>query len=177
MHDRDVASYSGLDATLKATAIMTSPLRSQETIAADSEASSSAIPDAASDSSSELHNLGPFPVKLRHPSLPKSSTVRTNPNRINANGNTQELRPVNRELSLVVSRDNVHEPIRKFDCSNYETCLGIAAVLNWESFTCARCQGKVNRSMLTQVESRVKKDDSLRALISISRSEPPKASS
>lgn len=38
-------------------------------------------------------------------------------------------------------------PLRNQDCPNYSTCLDLAAALNWESFTCAGCDGTVNSSL------------------------------
>ena len=50
---------------------------------------------------------------------------------------------------------------RSFDCSHYETCLGIAAALDWKSFSCAACKGKVNQQLLWRSHQRLKADSSL----------------
>jgi hypothetical protein len=39
------------------------------------------------------------------------------------------------------------EPERRYDCSNYESCLKVAAALNWESFTCASCCGQIDENL------------------------------
>ena len=41
-------------------------------------------------------------------------------------------------------------PKRKFQCKNYETCLNVAAALNWDNFTCRGCEGEVNEHLLWQ---------------------------
>lgn len=41
-------------------------------------------------------------------------------------------------------------PKRKFTCTNYETCLNVAAALNWDNFTCRGCEGEINQHLLWQ---------------------------
>ncbi len=50
---------------------------------------------------------------------------------------------------------------RRFDCDNYETCLGLAAALNWQSFTCRECTGEINQQILWRAHQITKKDNDL----------------
>lgn len=47
---------------------------------------------------------------------------------------------------------------RDFDCGNYTTCLGLAAALNWDSFTCAQCSREVNAHLLWRAHHECRKD-------------------
>lgn len=49
-------------------------------------------------------------------------------------------------------------PTREYSCSNYELCLNLAAALNWESFSCEGCCGRVNETLLWQAHQAVKRD-------------------
>lgn len=40
-------------------------------------------------------------------------------------------------------------PYRVYECKNYGTCLGLAADLNWKSFSCAGCCGKPNEELIS----------------------------
>jgi len=61
--------------------------------------------------------------------------------------------------SLPLALDN--QPERRFDCPHYETCLGLAAALNWDSFTCCHCTGDVNQQLLWRAHQSTKKDSDL----------------
>jgi hypothetical protein len=56
------------------------------------------------------------------------------------------------------------EPVRKLDCSHYETCLELAAALNWESFTCAQCKGEINESLRWRAGQSTRKDAVAKAI-------------
>ncbi len=49
-------------------------------------------------------------------------------------------------------------PKRRYSCSHYETCLNMAAALNWDNFTCRGCSGDVNASLLWRAQSESRKD-------------------
>jgi hypothetical protein len=49
-------------------------------------------------------------------------------------------------------------PRRRYDCSNYETCLNLAAAVNWDSFTCRGCCGEVNPKLLWRAQHEITKD-------------------
>ena len=57
---------------------------------------------------------------------------------------------------LPASTDEV--PRRRYDCERYETCLGLAASLNWESFTCRGCCGQPNENLLWRARVSARKD-------------------
>jgi hypothetical protein len=57
---------------------------------------------------------------------------------------------------LPASADEV--PRRRYDCEMYETCLGLAASLNWESFTCRGCCGQPNENLLWRARVSARKD-------------------
>ena len=39
-------------------------------------------------------------------------------------------------------------PKRKYDCTNYDACLDLAAALNWDSFTCVGCNQELNSNLV-----------------------------
>jgi len=49
-------------------------------------------------------------------------------------------------------------PRRRYDCDQYETCLGLAASLNWESFTCRGCCGEPNENLVWRARVSARKD-------------------
>jgi hypothetical protein len=49
-------------------------------------------------------------------------------------------------------------PKRRYSCTHYETCLNMAAALNWDNFTCRGCNGEVNSSLLWRAQAESKKD-------------------
>ena len=57
-----------------------------------------------------------------------------------------------------------HGPQRRYDCCNYETCLKIAAALNWDSFTCHGCCGKTNEHLLWRAQYAIQKDKTAKAI-------------
>jgi hypothetical protein len=61
-------------------------------------------------------------------------------------------------------RPAAEPPERKYDCKNYETCLDLAASLNWSSFTCQGCSGEVNSALLWRAHQNQRKDSVARAL-------------
>ncbi len=54
------------------------------------------------------------------------------------------------------SRHNPNpSPPRNYDCKNYQSCLELAATLNWDSFTCThlsglKCSGDINEKLVWQ---------------------------
>ena len=49
-------------------------------------------------------------------------------------------------------------PRRRYDCANYDCCLELAAVLNWDSFTCRGCDGSANDSLVWRARHSARKD-------------------
>lgn len=60
-----------------------------------------------------------------------------------------------------VADENSSTPERRFDCANYETCLGMAAALDWESFTCKGCCGDIDERLLWRAHHRLRNDSGL----------------
>ncbi len=58
-------------------------------------------------------------------------------------------------------------PERNYDCANYETCLDLAAALDWRSFTCAGCCGEFDRQLLWRAQAAIKKNPALARLLSL----------
>ena len=49
-------------------------------------------------------------------------------------------------------------PRRRYSCPNYDTCLDLAAALNWDNFTCRGCSGEVNQALYWRAYQAQKKD-------------------
>lgn len=60
--------------------------------------------------------------------------------------------------------DNLDPPAREYECKNYEICLGLAAALNWKSFTCLQCSGEVNQQLLWRAHHKIRNNPSLSKL-------------
>ena len=52
----------------------------------------------------------------------------------------------------------IQPPRRKYECTNYETCLNLAAALNWDSFTCRGCNGEVAENLFWRAHQMEKRD-------------------
>jgi len=59
---------------------------------------------------------------------------------------------------------SLEPPIRHYGCRNYDTCLDLAAALNWASFTCGRCKGTVNEQLMWRARHVTRKDAVAKAL-------------
>ena len=57
-----------------------------------------------------------------------------------------------------------HAPDRRYNCPNYDTCLGLAAALDWGSFTCGSCPGSVNAQLVWRAHQRLRKNPTLSRL-------------
>lgn len=53
---------------------------------------------------------------------------------------------------------------RRLECSHYEECLNLAAALDWESFTCAGCNGEIDESLLWRAGQSTKRDAVAKAI-------------
>jgi len=54
--------------------------------------------------------------------------------------------------------DDEFTPDRQFHCQNYETCLNLAAALDWESFTCQGCSQEIDEKLCWKAHLAQKKD-------------------
>lgn len=52
----------------------------------------------------------------------------------------------------------IEAPRRRYDCVNYETCLALAAALNWDNFTCRGCSGEIDQQLLWRARQALKRD-------------------
>jgi hypothetical protein len=52
----------------------------------------------------------------------------------------------------------ISPPRRRYFCPHYETCLNLAAALNWDSFTCRGCCGEIEQTLLWRARQAQKKD-------------------
>jgi hypothetical protein len=55
-------------------------------------------------------------------------------------------------------------PRRRYECAHYDTCLDLAAALNWHSFTCRGCSGSVDETLMWRARQKARKDSVARAL-------------
>lgn len=58
-------------------------------------------------------------------------------------------------------------PVRNYDCQNYGTCLGLAAALDWSSFSCKGCSGEVDNRLLWRAHHRVRQNKALQSLCNL----------
>lgn len=49
-------------------------------------------------------------------------------------------------------------PLRNQHCKNYETCLNLAASLDWDGFDCSNCNKKINEQLVWRAQSAQRKD-------------------
>lgn len=59
------------------------------------------------------------------------------------------------------SESHSDNPIRRFDCRNYQICLNLSAALNWRSFTCKDCSGQISSQLLWRAQHHLRKDKAL----------------
>jgi hypothetical protein len=72
---------------------------------------------------------------------------------------------VNAQETACITLDEA-VPRRRYDCASYDRCLELAAALNWESFTCRGCSGRVNDALLWRVGQALRHDTVAKALCS-----------
>ena len=89
------------------------------------ESSSVHTPEWASHSNQERKSYGPFEVREETEDCPEGNTA------LNT-GTPRTILPF----------------FRSYDCKRYESCLELAAALNWESFTCSGCIGETNQHLV-----------------------------
>ncbi len=77
-----------------------------------------------------------------------------------------EMREVE-EPQAEQAQSDFQEPERNYDCSNYSACLGLAAALDWTSFTCRGCNGCVNEQLLWKAHQRVRDNKTLQSVCNL----------
>lgn len=71
------------------------------------------------------------------------------------------------------SLDVPHEPPkRRYSCSCYDTCLELAAALNWDSFTCRGCSGVIQEALFWRARQAHKKDSVAKSLCALTTDSP-----
>ncbi len=55
-------------------------------------------------------------------------------------------------------------PRRRYSCPRYDTCLNLAAALNWDSFTCRGCSGEANQALFWRARQEFRKDGVVRKI-------------
>ena len=55
-------------------------------------------------------------------------------------------------------------PRRRYSCQHYETCLDLAAALNWDNYTCRGCCGEIEESLYWRARQMMKKDSVVRSI-------------
>jgi hypothetical protein len=97
--------------------------------------------------SQECENSGPFEVASA-----------TTPARVSTQTNQAPTPHASQQPA------NCDELERRLECNHYQECLDISAALNWESFTCAECNGTVNASLRWRAGQNTKRDALARAI-------------
>ena len=112
--------------------------------------------------------LGPFEVKesvsKRAKARPRGDTP-TYTRRNAALRNLTLVTPTSSNAAVAEELEvEAEPPQRNYSCLNYDTCLDLAASLNWESFTCGECAGKINEKLLWRARQVQRTDPVARAL-------------
>lgn len=71
------------------------------------------------------------------------------------------------ELPEVADSDPLEIPAREYDCEHYDTCLSLAAALDWNSFSCTGCSGCVNQQLLWRANHALRKNNALRRICNL----------
>lgn len=61
----------------------------------------------------------------------------------------------------------ISAPRRRYGCDHYDTCLNLAAALNWDSFTCRGCSEEIDEALLWRAKQAEKRDSVARSLCQI----------
>mgnify|MGYP006988479218 FL=1 len=111
---------------------------------------------------------GPFEVRLRsdsasEPVLRREGTADSNSSQpcVVHGSNAVETEPLETEVDPILDHMLQENAVqRNFDCNHYETCLGLAAALNWDSFTCTACSRKINPQLVWRAHQNVRQEKS-----------------
>lgn len=110
---------------------------------------------------------GPFEVSrsASSPRLDTRRSVRTsreNTEKLIANGSVRlAMNPSLGGTHSPLDEDELEPPERHYDCQNYETCLSLAAALDWKSFQCSNCDETVNQQLLWRAQKKIKDNPAL----------------
>ena len=111
---------------------------------------------------------GPFPIPHSTAAQKTLGAQKTLQGKISFSASPQRhkraplaLLPHNEEEAFEITSE---PPLRNFDCQHYNACLSLAAILEWESFTCDGCNGCMNKQLLWRGHQRLKREKDLRAI-------------
>lgn len=113
---------------------------------------------------------------LVHSEILHSINVRIGSSNSNSNGIPLSSSPPNLKAgpfqiidshAAAPSESPAIPPRRRYECVNYETCLNLAAALNWDNFTCRGCSGEVDESLLWRARQAFKRDAIVKALCEV----------
>jgi hypothetical protein len=76
-------------------------------------------------------------------------------------------RPVLEQTSEIPALSVLQAPERKYDCPHYDSCLGLAAALDWPSFTCSGCDGRINQQLIWRAHHHLRSNPGLSALCNL----------
>lgn len=66
--------------------------------------------------------------------------------------------------SIAEDLESLAAPERNYECGHYNTCLSLAAALNWESFSCGGCGGCVDKKLLWRAHHVLRKNNALKVI-------------
>jgi predicted Fe-S protein YdhL (DUF1289 family) len=72
--------------------------------------------------------------------------------------------PIRLSCGQVESHYAATAPDRRFACDHYNSCLSLAAVLNWDSFSCQGCSGEIDEAVRWRAKSESRRDATLKRL-------------
>jgi hypothetical protein len=98
--------------------------------------------------------------------LPKDNQGMTGPFEVvfQAGEALSTLHSSNAAEALHYTLNEAADPHRNLECQHYETCLNLAAALNWDSFTCQGCSGSINESLKWRAGQNTRRDAVAKAI-------------
>ena len=109
----------------------------------------------SSDKEGSSDNEGYGPFELRSAENSARSPLALSKSPVGAAANVDEDDP---------AIGSLEPPVRQYSCGNYDTCLDLAAALNWASFTCGKCKGMINEQLMWRARHVTRKDAVAKAL-------------
>lgn len=121
-------------------------------------------------SESMSSKFGPFEIKTKRGSYSVSNADSVVSEFVTAGvtpaGNAlAKLKPNSSSRPIPAMR--LEAPFRQYDCESYDSCLSVAAALNWNSFTCENCSGCPNQQLLWKAHSKLRDDNPLAKLCAL----------
>ncbi len=107
---------------------------------------------------------GPFELRSSENSTrsPLSANFRSQEKNFSAQNSAAANRSADNDDDPAIG--SLEPPVRNYGCANYDTCLDLAAALNWASFTCGSCRGTINESLMWRARHATRKDAFAKAI-------------